>query len=134
MHRIARIAVGQVREAKRQRVGARYNQAFSEIKKDGFQIPIIKSDRTSVWAQYTLSVFDRATFQKKLTDAGVPTSIHYPRIMPDQPWYKEHTADPKADLSKGRAAAEHVISLPLYPDMTNDIQDRVIEAVIKAMA
>ena len=118
----------------RQRVGARYNQAFAEIKKSGFQIPIIKPDRDSVWAQYTLTVEDRTGFQKKLTDSGVPTSIHYPRAMPDQPWYKEHTADPKVDLSKSRFAAEHVISLPLYPDMTNDIQDRVIEAVIKAMA
>ena len=118
----------------RQRIGNRYNQAFSEIKKDGFKIPTIKSDRLSVWAQYTLAVTDRSTFQKKLTDAGVPTSIHYPRTMPDQPWYKEHTADPKADLNHARWAAEHVISLPLYPDMTNDIQDRVIEAVLKAMA
>ncbi len=118
----------------RQRIGNRYNQAFAEIKKEGFKIPTIKSDRASVWAQYTLTVLDRTSFQKKLTDAGVPTSIHYPRIMPDQPWYKEHTADPKADLSHARWAAEHVISLPLYPDMTDDIQDRVIESVLKAMA
>lgn len=118
----------------RQDLAERYNQAFSEIKKDGFQIPVVKNDRKSVWAQYTLSVNNRDAFQKNLTDMGVPTSVHYPRIMPDQPWYKEHTADPKAQLSKSRAAAEHVISLPLYPDMTPDIQDRVIESVMKAMA
>jgi UDP-2-acetamido-2-deoxy-ribo-hexuluronate aminotransferase len=117
----------------RQKFGDRYNKAFGEIKKEGFQIPLVKSDRKSVWAQYTLSVPDRASFQKKLTDMGVPTSIHYPRIMPDQPWYKEHTADPKAQLSISRKAADHVISLPLYPDMTSEIQDRVIEAVMKAI-
>lgn len=118
----------------RQRLGNRYNQAFAEIQTEAFKIPIIKSDRTSVWAQYTLAISDRTAFQKKLTDAGVPTSIHYPRTMPDQPWYKEHTADAKADLTHARWAAEHVISLPLYPDMTSDIQDRVIEVVLKAMA
>jgi UDP-2-acetamido-2-deoxy-ribo-hexuluronate aminotransferase len=118
----------------RQKVGQRYNKAFSEIKKDGFKIPQIRADRNSVWAQYTLAVSDRSSFQKKLTDMGVPTSVHYPRIMPDQPWYKEHTADPKADLTQARWAADHVISLPLYPDMTSDIQDRVIESVFKAMA
>jgi UDP-2-acetamido-2-deoxy-ribo-hexuluronate aminotransferase len=117
----------------RQRLGDRYNHAFSEIKKDGFRIPVVKSDRKSVWAQYTLSVPDRAAFEKKLTDLKVPTSVHYPRIMPDQPWYKEHTADPKAQLSVSRNAADHVISLPMYPDMTDEIQDRVIEAVMKAI-
>jgi UDP-2-acetamido-2-deoxy-ribo-hexuluronate aminotransferase len=120
--------------AQRQKVAERYNNAFSEIKKEGFQIPVVKTDRDSVWAQYTLSVNNRDAFQKKLTEMGVPTSVHYPRIMPDQPWYKEHTADPKADLSLSRKAAEHVISIPMYPDMPTDIQDRVIESVFKAMA
>ncbi|RYZ86591.1 MAG: DegT/DnrJ/EryC1/StrS family aminotransferase, partial [Proteobacteria bacterium] len=62
----------------RQKVADRYHKAFAAIKTPGFTIPFVKSDRKSVWAQYTLTVDDRATFQKKLTDAGVPTSIHYP--------------------------------------------------------
>lgn len=119
--------------AQRQRVADRYNQAFSEIKVADFAVPFVKSDRRSVWAQYTLTVPDRANFQKKLTDAGVPTSVHYPRIMPDQPWYKEHTANPNADLTRSRWAADHVISLPIYPDMNDATQDQIIKAVISAM-
>lgn len=117
----------------RQKLGDRYNKAFGEIKKDGFQIPIVKSDRKSVWAQYTLSVPNRDSFQKKLTEMGVASSVHYPLTMPDQPWYKEHTADPKAQIPVSRQAANHVISLPLFPDMTSEMQDRVIEAVVKAL-
>ena len=64
-----------------------------------------------------------------MSEAGVPTSVHYPRIMPDQPWYKEHTADPKQELPMARWAAEHVISLPMYPDMDNATQDKIIAAV-----
>ena len=117
----------------RQRVADLYNQAFSEIKVEGFSFPHVKSDRKSAWAQYTLTVADRATFQKKLTDAGVPTSIHYPRTMPDQPWYKEHTADANADIKNARYAAEHVISLPMFPDMKNETQDQIIKAVFNAL-
>lgn len=113
----------------RQRVADRYNDAFASIKAEGFAAPMVKGDRKSVWAQYTIAVKDRNTFQKKMQEAGVPTSIHYPRIMPDQPWYKEHTADPKAELTHARWAAEHVISLPMYPDMDNGTQDKVIAAV-----
>lgn len=113
----------------RQRVADRYNDAFSSIKAEGFSTPFVDSSGNSAWAQYTITVKDRAGFQKKMTEAGVPTSIHYPRIMPDQPWYKEHTADPKQELPIARWAAEHVISLPMYPDMDNTIQDKIIAAV-----
>lgn len=113
----------------RQRVADRYNDAFSSIKAEGFTTPFVQAGNNSAWAQYTLTVKDRAGFQKKMTEAGVPTSVHYPRIMPDQPWYKEHTADPKQELPIARWAAEHVISLPMYPDMDNATQDKVIAAV-----
>lgn len=113
----------------RQRVADRYNDAFSSIKTEGFSTPFVESHNNSAWAQYTLIVKDRTGFQKKMQEAGVPTSIHYPRIMPDQPWYKEHTADPKAELPIARWAAEHVISLPMYPDMDKTTQDKIIDAV-----
>lgn len=118
----------------RQRVADRYTKAFSAIKAPGFQLPVIRKDRGSVWAQYTLAVADRAAFQKKMTDAGVPTSVHYPKIMPDQPWYKEHLAAPKQDLSNSRWAADHVISLPMFPDMDDATQDRIIAAVVAALS
>lgn len=117
----------------REKVAMRYNEAFSSIKADGFSIPIVKSDRKSVWAQYTLSMKNRDAFEKKMKEAGVPTSIHYPRIMPDQPWYQEHTADPKADLSVARNAALSVISIPMYPDMDTATQDTIIKAVTTAL-
>lgn len=113
----------------RQRVADRYNDAFSSIKADGFSTPFVESSCNSAWAQYTLTVKDRAGFQKKMSEAGVPTSIHYPRIMPDQPYYKEHTANPKQELPIARWAAEHVISLPMFPDMDTTTQDKIIAAV-----
>jgi UDP-2-acetamido-2-deoxy-ribo-hexuluronate aminotransferase len=68
-----------------------------------------------------------------MQEAGVPTSIHYPRIMPDQPWYKEHTADSSVDLSVARNAALHVISIPMFPDMDTTTQDKIIQAVTTAL-
>lgn len=117
----------------RQKIANRFNKAFSEIKKDGFSYPIVKSDRDSVWAQYTVTVKDRADFQKKLQDKGVPTSVHYPMTMADQPWYKQNAGGAQADIPVARWAANHVISLPMYPDMDTTTQDRVIEAVITAL-
>ncbi|HEY8271510.1 MAG TPA: DegT/DnrJ/EryC1/StrS family aminotransferase [Pseudobdellovibrionaceae bacterium] len=116
----------------RQKIADRYNEAFSAIKTPGFVVPLVKNDRKSVWAQYTLSVENRNDFQKKLTDTGVPTSVHYPRTMPDQPWYKENTPC-NSNISKARHAAEHVISLPMFPDMDTATQNKIIGAVVSAM-
>jgi UDP-2-acetamido-2-deoxy-ribo-hexuluronate aminotransferase len=116
----------------RDKIGQRFNDAFSSIKAEGFTTPFVASNARSAWAQYTITVKDRATFQKKMTDAGVPTSIHYPRIMPDQPWYKEHAGAGNAALTHARHAAEHVISLPMYPDMDTATQDKIIAAVRSA--
>ena len=119
----------------RQKIGAKFNQAFSEIKTKDFSYPKVQPHNQSVWAQYTVTVGNRADFQKKLTEMGVPTSIHYPHIMPDQPWYKAQLekAHVTGDWTKARWAADHVISLPMFPDMDSKTQDQIIEAVIKAL-
>ncbi len=117
----------------RQKVANRYNQAFSEIKAAGFSFPALSPNRDSVWAQYTLTANDRASFQRKLQDKGVPTSIHYPMTMADQPYYRQHHGGADARVPVARWAAENVISLPMYPDMDTATQDRVIEAVLTAV-
>lgn len=117
---------------RRQEIAFKYNEAFSQIKTEGFKYPQEKPDRKSVWAQYTIEVQNRETFQKSMQEMGVPTSVHYPRIMPDQPWYKEHTPTTEP-LTIARHCANHVISLPLFPDLTAEHQKHVIEAVLKTV-
>ncbi len=129
----------------RQKIGAYFTERLSQIKAPHFSVPYIKPDRDSVWAQYTLMVPDRPVFQKRMQELGVPTVVHYPRIMPDQPWYKEHTCkhtslqtqqplSQNEDWAHSRWAAEHVVSLPLYPDMDRATQDKIIDSVIKVMS
>lgn len=82
----------------------------------------------SAWAQYTITVKDRNGFQQKMQAAGVPTSIHYPRTMPDQPFYQNEETK-RLEIPVARWTAEHVISLPMYPDMDATTQDKIISAV-----
>jgi UDP-2-acetamido-2-deoxy-ribo-hexuluronate aminotransferase len=117
----------------RNRVAKRYSQAFASIKAKDFSFPFVHEHNTSVWAQYTLTVSDRAAFIKTLGESGVPTSVHYPRIMPDQPWYAKHGGRVHGDVTRARWAADHCVSLPMYPDMDEKTQDYVIEKVIQAL-
>lgn len=117
----------------REKIAKKYAAAFSEVKTKDFAFPKVLAGNESAWAQYTLTVGDRAGFQKKMQEAGVPTSIHYPRTMPDQPWYKENTTRVVGDIKNARWAAEHVISIPMFPDMDDKTQSYIIENTIKAL-
>lgn len=113
----------------RTRVANRYNQAFKELESKGVVIPILAPNRTSSWAQYTLQVNEREAFQKFLQENGIPTAVHYPRTMPDQPAYEK--IGRTHDISVSRKMANVVVSLPLYPDMTDEQQDYVITTVMQ---
>lgn len=110
----------------------RYNRAFKELESKGVVTPTLAPNRTSAWAQYTLQVPNREKFQKTLQDNGVPTAVHYPRTMADQPAYTQ--VGRILDIPISRKMAETVVSLPMYPDMTDEIQDHVIETVLKAFS
>ena len=116
----------------RNQVAQRYSEGLSDLVSDTFTTPFVENYNTSVWAQYTLTVQERDLFQNKMNALGIPTSIHYPRIMPDQPWYATYHPRP-GDWGRARWAADHVISLPMYPDLKIDLQKKVIEAVRQSL-
>ncbi len=118
----------------RQKIATAYTSAFSGLEKvdPNFSTPHLKEGNGSVWAQYTLTVTNRELFQKKMTELQVPTAVHYPMTMADQPWYKQNVSSTH-DISVSRWAAEHVVSIPMYPDMDDKTQNIVIDAVKKAV-
>jgi UDP-2-acetamido-2-deoxy-ribo-hexuluronate aminotransferase len=107
----------------------RFNQAFRELSGKNVILPELAPNCTSAWAQYTLQVPRREEFQKFLQEKGIPTAVHYPRTMADQPAYLGRGRTLNIEVS--RRVADLVVSLPLYPDMTDEIQDYIIEHVMR---
>lgn len=115
---------------RRQAVAKNYNTAFASL--EGKVVtPKVRSDRDSVWAQYTVMVDDRAAFADTLKTKGIPTSVHYPSPLHHQPVYAELRN--KFNLPNCEYAASRCISLPLYPDMPESDQKKVIDAVISTV-
>ena len=110
---------------RRQQIATNYTKAFESIA--NIKTPKLIDQTTSVWAQYTIEVDNREGFQAKLKEKGVPTAVHYPVTMADQPAYKENTRC--MDISRARKATERVMSLPMYADMPDEVQTAVIKAV-----
>lgn len=116
----------------RDKVAARYTTAFSDLRSKNVSTPVIRPGSKSVWAQYTLRVPNRDQFQAKLQENGVPTAVHYPIPMADQPAYKEISV--VHDIPNARQAAKEVVSLPMYPDMSESTQNQIIDAVRAAVS
>lgn len=90
--------------------------------------PITKQGNTSVFAQYTVEVSGRDEVQHVLQQRGIPTAVHYPLGLHEQPIIK--TMFPGRQLfPMTEHAAKHVMSLPMHPYLTLDDQKKVVDAL-----
>ena len=87
----------------------------------------VRPDRNCVWAQFTVFVDSRTAVQERLQAHGVPTAVHYPRPLHQQPAYVKHGAG--GTFPESEQAAERVMSLPMSADLTADDQMRVVDAL-----
>lgn len=112
---------------RRMELGERYNDACD---KAGIARIAQRAGRTSVFAQYTVKVPQRAEVQEKLLAAGIPTAVHYPIPMNEQPVYQGLCNRPTpvaATLSR------QVMSLPMSPDLAEVDLQRVMLALAVAV-
>jgi UDP-2-acetamido-2-deoxy-ribo-hexuluronate aminotransferase len=110
----------------RMAIATRYTELLRGV--NSVQLPVVRSDRTSVWAQFTLQATDRDVVLAQLKAAGVPTAIHYPVPLHRQPAFRD-----RCRVSGGLAHAERlgnqVFSLPMHPYLDTETQDRIVAAV-----
>lgn len=115
--------------AKRQKIAARYNEAL----KDRFAVPFICENTVSSYAQYALLAENaqrRDEIRAKLQEQGIPTIIYYPNPM--------HKMKVFADCFTGEETfantvsyADRTFSIPFSAYLTEDDQERIIEALLK---
>lgn len=120
---LPKLAVLDEELALRQQVAERYNALLSHA---GIPTtPHIEPHNTSAWAQYTVQVSQRSQVQTQLQAAGIPTAVHYPIPLNQQP----AVADPHAQLPVGDAVAQKVMSLPMHPHLDEASIERIVQAV-----
>ncbi|TQK10925.1 DegT/DnrJ/EryC1/StrS aminotransferase family protein [Herbaspirillum sp. SJZ107] len=90
-----------------------------------------RTDRSSVYAQYTVVVEQREAVQRALQAAGIPTAVHYPVPVHLQPAYAALSAG--ADCPTARLLADKVLSLPMGPYLTDADIDRVCTVLLDAV-
>lgn len=129
--------------AQRQAVAQRYHRLIAEkleqsgtdqvVEKTGTGrlvdlLPWPAPDRTSVFAQYSLRVQERDAVQARLKAAGIPTAVHYPMPMNQQPAYT-HFCCPEC-TPVAATIAEQIMSLPMHPHLTEVEQGCIVDTLV----
>jgi UDP-2-acetamido-2-deoxy-ribo-hexuluronate aminotransferase len=116
----------------RDEVANAYTGALLALAKKGkLRLPELQPGRTSAWAQFTLEVENREAVVKSMGEAGIPTAVHYPIPMHQQPVFAAQAAQ---TLPHAEAAAARVLSLPLHPYLGRPHLLRVTNALEAALS
>ena len=112
----------------RKKNGACYNALMDQIGQSRVQQ---RQDRTSVYAQYTVFLSDRDQVQERLKEAGIPTAVHYPVPLNEQPAYVDLCE--AGDTPVAKSAVQRVMSLPVGPDLNVKTQKQIVESLFQAI-
>ena len=114
----------------RERVARRYSAGLADVA----IVPRLASGSTSVWAQYTIRLASgrREGLAAALKAQGIPTAVHYPVPLHRQQPY-QHFPIALGGAPVSERLAEEVISLPMHAYLDETTQDRIIEAVRRAL-
>ena len=99
---------------------------------DGVRLPSVRPGNTDVWHLFVVRVAERERVMAELSDAGIGVGIHYPTPV--------HLTEAYAGLGYRRGqfpvtetAADRILSLPMFPQLTSEQQERVAEALRDAV-
>ncbi len=113
--------------AKRKEIVLRYNEAFADC--ENIVTPYQMPETESGWHLYIVQVknCDRKQIFEALRDKGIGVNVHYiPVYM--HPYYQEHGYK-DVHCKNAEEVYSHIISLPLYPGLTEEQQSYVIDTL-----
>jgi dTDP-4-amino-4,6-dideoxygalactose transaminase len=116
--------------AGRRRAAARYGDLLGSL--DGIEAPEVTAGH--VFHQYTVRILEgrRDELRACLDEAGIGTMIYYPIPIHRLPVYEECYSG--VELPVAEAAATEVLSLPIWPEIEEATQVRVVRSIEKALA
>jgi dTDP-4-amino-4,6-dideoxygalactose transaminase len=110
---------------------ARYDEMLLEF--DELTLPQSAPGNTHVWHLYVVRVPRRDDVLRSLRDQGIGAGIHYPRPLHLEGAFQD-LGYAAGDFPVAERLALQVLSLPLYPEITPEQQERVVEALRKALS
>lgn len=111
------------------RIGRTYRDMVATI--PGIQAPMVRNDRTCVWAQFTVQTDKRDAVIASLKEVGVPTAVHYPIPLHKQPAYQS-LCRVVGGVEVSDRVSQRVLSLPMHPYLDEGAMQTIVSALANA--
>lgn len=130
--KLARLAAG---NAARRAAADRYHALLADLAAAGrLVLPVTAEGNTHVWHLYVVRLrgADRDAVVGKLNAEGVGAGVHYPAPVHLTPAFA-HLGHRRGDFPHAEDAADRMLSLPLFPQITPQQQQRVVDLLAAAL-
>ena len=123
--------------AARQQIARRYDEAFADLAP--VRLPLTHEDRNHVYHLYTLRLdlallsIGRERFIEELKALNIGSSVHFIPVHL-HPFYQSQFGYRRGDLTQAEETYDSIVSLPLYPSMSEQDVHDVIEAVEQVLS
>jgi dTDP-4-amino-4,6-dideoxygalactose transaminase len=111
---------------KRRQNAEYYYQHLQDVPQ--IKLPVIRSQAKSIYNQFTIIAENRDELKNHLLDSGIGCAIYYPLPLHLQECFADLNGK-AGDLPISEESAERVLSIPIYPELTDSQKDRVIEVI-----
>jgi dTDP-4-amino-4,6-dideoxygalactose transaminase len=116
---------------RRRRNAERYRRLFADSRvANNLMLPTEPNGIRHVYNQFTVRCAERDLLREHLRREGIPTEIYYPYPLHLQPAFA-YLGYKEGSLPHAEAAAREVLSLPNYPELTEDQQQVIVNAVTR---
>ncbi|MBI5409871.1 MAG: DegT/DnrJ/EryC1/StrS family aminotransferase [Nitrospirae bacterium] len=105
---------------------------YSALLGNAVQCPVELPDRTHVYHQYTIRTPLREKVSRVLKDNNISSVVYYPVPLHMQEAF-DYLGYKKGDLPESEAAAEEVLSIPVYPELEPEKAEFIAEVILKAV-
>lgn len=119
--------------AGRQRNAARYRALFASAGLPDVVLPAEEPDRRHIYNQFVIRTGRRAAVMAKLKERRIGHEIYYPVPLHLQECFADLGYTP-GSLPHSEKAAQETLALPIYPELTAEMQAAVVDAIAAAYA
>ena len=122
---------------RRREIATKYNKAFAEM--DGLITPVERNDVQAVYHLYVIQLrteklkVGRGEFFNALRAGNIGVNVHYLPVHL-HPYYQREFGYKKGDYPKAESYYDRALTLPIFPKMTDDNVEYIIDAVKKLIA
>jgi dTDP-4-amino-4,6-dideoxygalactose transaminase len=116
--------------AARRHVAAEYDRLLAG--ENAIERPVTQPGAEHVFHLYVVQIDERDRVRERLNKGGIGAGVHYPVPVHEQPAFRDLGYAPD-DLPHSSRVAQRVLSLPIYPEITQAQIERVAAALIDAV-